>query len=134
MKPYEGLLTAMVTPFHPDGRVDEDAAVALGRHLLANGSHGLVVAGTTGEATTLTDEEHIGLIRLIAEELGQEGSVVVGAGSNDTRHAVEMTERATALGVDGILSVTSYHNKPPRRGLVTHYRAVAAVTYKPVVL
>ena len=74
MRPYEGLLTAMVTPFRADGSVDEESAVAIGRHLLANGSHGLVVAGTTGEAATMTDEEHLGLIELIARELGDEAS------------------------------------------------------------
>ena len=87
MRPYEGLLTAMVTPFRADGSVDEEGAVAIGRHLLANGSHGLVVAGTTGEAATMTDEEHLGLIELIVRELGDEGVVIGGTGSNDTRHA-----------------------------------------------
>ena len=88
MRPYEGLLTAMVTPFHADGRVNEDAAVAIARHLLANGSHGLVVAGTTGEAATLTDDEQVALVELIAGEAGGDGAIVAGAGSNDTRHAV----------------------------------------------
>src|SRR6185503_4525382 len=93
MRPYEGLLTAMVTPFQPDGRVNDDASVAMAKHLLANGSHGLVVAGTTGEAATLTDDEQTRLVELIAREAGGEGAIVAGAGSNDTRHAVELTER-----------------------------------------
>src|SRR3954454_14495548 len=98
MRPYEGLLTAMVTPFAPDGSVDEATAVALGRHLLANGSHGLVVCGTTGEAATMSDDEHVGVVRLRASELGSEGAIVAGAGSNDTRHAVHLTEAVIEAG------------------------------------
>jgi|tagenome__1003787_1003787.scaffolds.fasta_scaffold20980357_6 4-hydroxy-tetrahydrodipicolinate synthase len=135
MRPYEGLLTAMVTPFRPDGSVDEDGAVAIGRHLLAHGSHGLVVAGTTGEAATMTDAEHLGLVRLITEELKTEGAIVAGTGSNDTRHAVELTERAVAAGVDAVLSVTPYYNKPNRRGIVAHFTEVArAAGGTPVIL
>src|SRR4051794_26690303 len=135
MRPYEGLLTAMVTPFRADGSVDEEGAVAIGRHLLANGSHGLVVAGTTGEAATMTDDEHLGLVELIVNELGGEGAVVAGTGSNDTRHAVHLTERAVALGVDAVLSVTPYYNKPNRRGILAHFREVArAAAGTPVVL
>ncbi len=126
MRPYEGLLTAMVTPFRADGSVDEEGAVAIGRHLLASGSHGLVVAGTTGEAATMTDEEHLGLIALITRELGDECVVVGGTGSNDTRHAIHLTEQAVQSGVDAVLSVTPYYNRPNRRGIVAHFRAVAA--------
>src|SRR3954447_20898070 len=122
MRPYEGLLTAMVTPFHADGRVNEEAAVAMARHLLANGSHGLVVAGTTGEAATLTDDEQQRLIALIASEVGGEGAIVGGAGSNDTRHAIELTERVVDAGAHAILSVTPYYNKPNRRGIVRHFQ------------
>ncbi len=125
MPALAGLLTAMVTPFAADGRVDEDAAVALGRHLLAHGSDGLVVAGTTGEGATLSDEELLGLVRLLAAELGDEGLIVGGTGSNDTRHAVELTERAVADGVHAVLSVTPYYNRPSRRGLRAHFEAVA---------
>jgi 4-hydroxy-tetrahydrodipicolinate synthase len=135
MRPYEGLLTAMITPFHPDGRVNEESAVALAHHLLANGSHGLVVAGTTGEAATLTDEEQIRLVALIAAEAGGEGAVVAGAGSNDTRHAVELTEAVIEAGAEAVLSVTPYYNKPNRRGIVRHFEAVArAAAGTPVVL
>ena len=116
MRPYEGLLTAMITPFHADGSVNEDAAVAIARHLLANGSHGLVIAGTTGEAATLTDDEQVRLVELIVGEAGSEGSIVAGAGSNDTRHAIELTERVIAAGAQAVLSVTPYYNKPNRRG------------------
>jgi 4-hydroxy-tetrahydrodipicolinate synthase len=125
MRPYEGLLTAMVTPFTPSGEVDEAAAVRLGRHLLANGSHGLVVCGTTGEAATLTDEEQISLIRTMVEELGDEGTIVAGAGSNDTRHAIHLTEAVAEAGADAVLSVTPYYNKPNRRGIKRHFEEVA---------
>ena len=135
MGPCEGCLTAMVTPFHADGSVNEESAVALGRHLLANGSHGLVACGTTGEAATLTDDEQIGLIELLASELGGEGTIVAGAGSNDTRHAVHLTERAVEAGVDAVLSVTPYYNKPNRRGIVRHFEEVArAAGGTPVIL
>jgi 4-hydroxy-tetrahydrodipicolinate synthase len=125
MLPYEGLLTAMVTPFHADGRVNDDAAVAIARHLLANGSHGLVVAGTTGEAATLTDDEQIRLIELIVAEAGHDGAIVAGAGSNDTRHAIALTGRAVAAGAEAVLSVTPYYNKPNRRGILRHFQEVA---------
>lgn len=126
MRPYEGLLTAMVTPFTPDGRVDEEAAVALGRHLLNHGSHGLVICGTTGESATLEDGEQLSLIATIVSELGSEGAIVAGTGSNDTRHAVELTERAVEAGAHAVLSVTPYYNKPSARGIKAHFAAVAA--------
>jgi len=135
MSPYEGLLTAMITPFHADGRVNEDAAVALAHHLLANGSHGLVVAGTTGEAATLTDDEQVRLVELIVAEAGSEGAIVAGAGSNDTRHATELTERVVAAGAQAVLSVTPYYNKPNARGIRRHFEEVArAADGTPVVL
>jgi 4-hydroxy-tetrahydrodipicolinate synthase len=135
MRPYEGLLTAMVTPFTPDGRVNEEGAVALGRHLLRNGSDGLVVCGTTGEASTLTDGEQIGLVDLMVRELGEECSIVAGAGSNDTRHAVALTEKVVEAGADAVLSVTGYYNKPNLRGIRRHYEEVArAAGDVPVVL
>jgi 4-hydroxy-tetrahydrodipicolinate synthase len=135
MRPYEGLLTAMVTPFTPDGAVDEAAAVALGRFLLANGSHGLVVCGTTGEAATLTDDEQISVIQAIVDELGDQGAIVAGAGSNDTRHAIHLTERAVATGAHAVLSVTPYYNKPSRRGIIRHFEEVArAAGDTPVVI
>jgi 4-hydroxy-tetrahydrodipicolinate synthase len=125
MRPYEGLLTAMVTPFAPDGAVDEEKAVALGRHLLANGSHGLVLCGTTGESATLSDEEQRSLVATMAAELGDECAIVAGAGSNDTRHAVHLTEAAVEAGAQAVLSVTPYYNKPNRRGLKRHFEEVA---------
>jgi len=135
MRPYEGLLTAMITPFGADGSVNEDAAVVIARHLLANGSHGLVVAGTTGEAATLADDEQVRLVELITGEAGSEGAIVAGAGSNDTRHATELTERVIAAGAQAVLSVTPYYNKPNRRGITRHFQEVArAAAGTPVVL
>jgi 4-hydroxy-tetrahydrodipicolinate synthase len=135
MRPYEGLLTAMVTPFAPDGSVDEAGAVALARHQLANGSHGLVVCGTTGEAATMTDEEQVSLVRTIVSEVGGEGAIIAGAGSNDTRHAVHLTEAMVGAGVDAVLSVTPYYNKPNSRGVKRHFEEVArAAAGTPVVL
>ncbi len=135
MRPYEGLLTAMVTPFDASGAVDEDAAVALGRHLLANGSDGLVIAGTTGESATLDDDEHVALVELMARELGAEAPIVAGAGSNDTRHALALTERVVAAGAQAVLSVTGYYNKPNLRGIRRHYEEVArAAGGVPVIL
>lgn len=135
MRPYEGLLTAMVTPFAADGSVDEAAAVAIGRHLLANGSDGLVVAGTTGESATLTDEEQVRLVELIAGELGGEAIIVAGAGSNDTRHAIHLTEAVIEAGAQAVLSVTPYYNKPNRRGIRRHFEEVAkAAAGTPVIL
>jgi 4-hydroxy-tetrahydrodipicolinate synthase len=135
MRPYEGLLTAMITPFHPDGRVNDDAAVAITRHVLEQGSHGVVMAGTTGESATLTDDEQVALVALIAGELGSEGAIVAGAGSNDTRHAVALTQRVIGAGAEAVLSVTPYYNKPSRRGIVRHFQEVArAAEGTPVLL
>jgi 4-hydroxy-tetrahydrodipicolinate synthase len=128
-----GIITAMVTPFESSGALAEDAAVRLMHHLLDNGSDGLVLAGTTGESPTLSDEEKLRLWELGVAEC-PDATVIAGTGSNDTRHSVELTERAGELGVDAVLVVTPYYNKPTRRGLIEHYRAVAAATDKPVVL
>ncbi|TMK42578.1 MAG: 4-hydroxy-tetrahydrodipicolinate synthase [Actinobacteria bacterium] len=128
------VLTAIVTPFDDGLRVDEEAFVALGRHLLEHGSDGLVVAGSTGESATLTDDEQIGLVELAVREFGGRATIVAGAGSNDTRHAVELTERATEVGAHAILSVTPYYNRPNRRGLIAHFTEVARATDRPVVL
>ena len=128
------VLTAIVTPFDDRGAVDEAAFVALFRHLVANGSDGVVVCGTTGESPTMSIEEHLRLIELACAERPAGATVIASTGSNDTRHAVEMTERATAVGADAVLSVTPYYNRPNRRGLLAHYGAVAAATDKPVIL
>jgi 4-hydroxy-tetrahydrodipicolinate synthase len=131
------ILTAMVTPFDDRGGVDEDAAVALMHHLLEHGSDGLVVCGTTGESATLDDDEHLAMIELIAREAKAAHprcTVVAGVGSNDTRHAVKLTERASTMGVDALLSVNPYYNRPSRRGIVAHYREVVRATELPILL
>jgi 4-hydroxy-tetrahydrodipicolinate synthase len=128
------ILTATVTPFDQKGEVNAESFVALMAHLAENGSDGFVVAGTTGEASTLTDEEQLALIELAVAERPAGTTIVAGAGTNDTRHAVFLTERATALGADAILSVTPYYNKPNRLGLKRHYEAAAAATDRPVLL
>jgi 4-hydroxy-tetrahydrodipicolinate synthase len=128
------ILTAIVTPFDEDLGVNEESFVALMRHLAENGSDGFVVAGTTGEASTMTGEEQLRLIELAVAERPPGKTIVAGTGTNDTRQAVYLTERATALGVDATLSVTPYYNRPSPLGLRRHYEAVAAATDRPVLL
>jgi 4-hydroxy-tetrahydrodipicolinate synthase len=131
------ILTAMVTPFDAAGRVDEAAAVNLLGHLMETGSDGVVVCGTTGEAATLSDDEHLGFIELIVGEMRSsypDGKVIAGVGSNDTRHAVKLTAKATAMRPDALLSVNPYYNRPSRRGILAHFREVDAATDLPIVL
>ena len=128
------ILTAMITPFDERGGVDEDAAVALMHHLIEHGSDGLVVCGTTGEAATLDDEEHLRVIELAVSEMKGICPVIAGVGSNDTRHAVNLTTRASELGPDALLSVNPYYNRPSRRGIVAHFREVVQATELPIVL
>jgi 4-hydroxy-tetrahydrodipicolinate synthase len=134
---FSGILTAMVTPFDADGGLAEEPTARLIRHLLANGSDGIVLTGTTGEASTLSDDEKarvwdIGVEVSRAER--PDAPVIAGTGSNDTRHAVELTARAAAAGVDAALIVAPYYNRPNRRGLVAHFHAVANSTDLPIVL
>jgi 4-hydroxy-tetrahydrodipicolinate synthase len=131
---FGAILTAMVTPFGADGRIDEDAAVRLMHHLVDHGSDGLVICGTTGEASTLSDQEHLGMIGLAVEEMRGRCTIVAAVGSNNTRHAVHLTERATALGPDALLSVNPYYNRPSRRGIVRHYEEVTRATDLPILL
>lgn len=128
------VLTAIVTPFKADGSVDLDSFRALARHLVANGSDGLVVTGTTGESPTLSDDERFQLYAAALEEVGDRATVIAGTGTYDTRHSIHLTEQADALGVDGFLIVTPYYSKPPQRGIVAHFEAVAAATDRPVVV
>ncbi|CAB4924052.1 unannotated protein [freshwater metagenome] len=129
------ILTAVITPFREaDLSVDEDAFVALLAHLAANGSDGFVVCGTTGEAPTLTDEEHLDLIGLAVREKPAGATIIAGVGSNDTRHALHLTERACELGADALLSVTPYYNRPNRRGILAHYREISRAADRPIVL
>jgi 4-hydroxy-tetrahydrodipicolinate synthase len=130
---FGGIITAIVTPFDSDGRVNEDAFVALLHHLLENGSDGVVVAGTTGEGSTMTDEEKLRLFELAVAEAG-DATVIAGTGSNDTGHSIELTQRASDLGVDGMLVVAPYYNKPNRRGIVAHFSAVAQATDRPIIV
>ena len=116
----------MITPFTMDGAVDLPAARRLARHLISNGSDGLVVAGTTGECPTLSDEEQVRLVREVVDEVGAETTVVAGSGTNDTRHACELTTACCAAGADAVLVVTPYYNKPNADGIRAHFAAVAA--------
>ena len=128
------ILTAMVTPFDSHGAVREDATRRLARHLVDHGSDGLVVAGTTGEAPTLDDAEKLRLIEIVVDEVGDSTTVVAGTGSNDTAHSVHLTAEASKLGIDAVLVVTPYYNKPNRRGLAAHFGAVAAATDLPMLV
>jgi 4-hydroxy-tetrahydrodipicolinate synthase len=128
------ILTAIVTPFDAELRVAEGQFVDLMHLLAGHGSDGFVVCGTTGEAATLSDDEHLGLVELAVRERPQGTTIVAGTGSNDTRHAIHLTERATELGVDATLSVTPYYNKPSPRGIVRHYEEIAKATDRPILL
>jgi 4-hydroxy-tetrahydrodipicolinate synthase len=132
--PLGAVITAMVTPFDAAGRVDEASAVRLMNHLLAHGSDGLVIGGSTGEAATLSDAELLGLVELAVGEVGDRATIIAGTGSNDTRHACALTAAATERGAHATLNVTPYYVKPNRRGILAHYREVARATDRPVVL
>ncbi len=133
MAELRGVLTAMVTPFHDDGGVDDAGVRRLARHLVEHGSHGLVIAGTTGESPTLSDDEKLAVYRAVREELGDEVPLILGTGSNDTLHTVELTKLAAEAGVDAAIVVTPYYNKPNEQGLMAHYEAVSQVGI-PIVL
>src|SRR5262245_52323286 len=124
----------MVTPFREDGSVDLDRFRDLARHLVDNGSDGLVVTGTTGEAPTLTDDERFALYEAAVDEVGDRATVVAGTGTYSTAHSIHLTERAAALGVDGALIVVPYYSKPPQRAIVAHIEAIAAATELPIVV
>ena len=128
------VLTAIVTPFRSDGAVDLDAFRRLCVHLVDTGSDGVVVAGTTGEAPTLTDDERLSLFAAAVESVGDRATIVAGAGTYSTAHSVHLTGEAHELGVDAILVVTPYYNKPPPRGIVAHFRAIAEATDRPIVV
>ena len=127
------VLTAIVTPFREDGTVDVDAFQRLARTLVENGSDGLVVAGTTGESATLSDEERLGLFSAAIDAVGDDATVVAGTGTYSTAHSVHLTEQAHELDVDAFLVVTPYYNKPPQRGIVAHFEAIAAASDKPII-
>jgi 4-hydroxy-tetrahydrodipicolinate synthase len=125
MQAIRGVITAMATPFDESGAVDEAAARRLARHLIEHGSHGVVVAATTGECPTLTDEEQISLLRAVVEEIGGEATIICGTGTNDTRHSRELTKAAAEAGAEASLVVAPYYNKPNPAGLRAHFEAVA---------
>ncbi len=129
-----GVITAMVTPFAEDRSLDEGAARKLARHLVEHGSHGLVLAGTTGESPTLDDDEKLALLRAVRDEVGPDVLVICGTGSNDTRHSERLSAAAGDNGADAVLAVTPYYNKPNFRGIKSHYEAVAKAAGIPVVL
>jgi 4-hydroxy-tetrahydrodipicolinate synthase len=128
------VLTAIVTPFDASGAVDHERFRELASYLLEHGSDGFVVAGTTGESPTLSDEERLELIGTAVDAVGNRATVIAGTGTYSTAHSVHLTERAHELGVDGFLVVTPYYNKPPPRGIVEHFRAIAAGSDKPIVV
>ncbi len=128
------LLTAMVTPFTSEGTVDYEQAAELARHLVDNGSDGLVVLGTTGEVPTLTEEEKLKLLETVTETVGEEASIVAGTGCYCTQESIYLTQKAEEIGVDGVMLVTPYYNKPPQAGLYNHFKTVAETTQLPVIV
>jgi 4-hydroxy-tetrahydrodipicolinate synthase len=127
------VLTAIVTPFDKDGAVDYDRFREHARHVVDNGSDGLVVAATTGESPTLTDDERLELFAAAVEAVGDGATIIASTGTYSTAHSVHLTEQAHELGVDGYLVVTPYYNKPPPRGIVEHFKAIAAASDKPII-
>ena len=127
------VLTAMVTPFTPEGAVDVDRFRELAIYLVDNGSDGVVVSGTTGESPTLSDREKLLLFAAARDAVGDRATVIAGTGTYDTAHSVHLTKQAATLGVDGILVVTPYYNKPPQRAIVRHFETIAAASDLPVI-
>jgi 4-hydroxy-tetrahydrodipicolinate synthase len=132
--PFGPVLTAIITPFLPDGAVDYATFWRLCRHLVSTGSDGVVVAGTTGESPTLTSVEKVALFKAAVDAVGERAVVVAGVGTYDTRASVEMAERAAEVGCDGVMAVTPYYSKPPQAGLYAHFTAIADATDVPVLL
>ena len=134
-RPFGRLLTAMVTPFRPDGALDVEGAAALATHLVDHQRNdALVISGTTGESPTTTDAEKETLLRAVVEAVGDRAMVVAGVGTNDTRHTIELAHAAEKAGAHGLLVVTPYYNKPPQAGLVRHFTAVADAAGLPIML
>jgi len=128
------VLTATVTPFDADGAVDYERYRELCAFLVDNGSDGVVVSGTTGESPTLSDGERVELLRVAIDAIGDRATVLAGTGTNSTTHSIHLTEEAHEAGADGFLVVTPYYNKPPPRGIVEHFKAVAAASDRPVMV
>src|SRR5438552_14834652 len=134
MTDFGRVLTAMVTPFDAQGAVDYRRAKELAEALVASGTQGVVVTGTTGESPTLTTEEKLGLYRAVREAVGGRAAVVAGTGNYCTRESVELTREAEKAGVDGVMAVVPYYNNPPQEGLYQHFKAIAESTSLPVIL
>ncbi|MEI2669600.1 MAG: 4-hydroxy-tetrahydrodipicolinate synthase [Marmoricola sp.] len=132
--PFGRVLTAMVTPFAPDGSLDLDAAARVALHLADHGHDGVVVSGTTGESPTTTTAEDGQLLRAVKEAVGDRLKIVAGVGTNDTRHSVELTEQVNEIGADGVLLVTPYYSKPAAAGIYAHFERIASVSDAPVML
>lgn len=133
-RPFGTLSVAMVTPFAQDGSVDLQQAAELAVYLVDAGCDGLVVTGTTGETSTLTDEENLAMFRAVTEAVGGRARIVAGTGSNDTAHSISLSQRAQETGVDGLLLVTPYYNKPSQAGVQAHFEAVVGATELPVMI
>jgi 4-hydroxy-tetrahydrodipicolinate synthase len=127
------VLTAIATPFRSDGSVDFQRFAALANHLVDHGSDGLVVAGTTGESPTLSDDERIELVRVALDAVGDRATVVAGTGTYSTAHSIHLTRKAHEIGAHAFLVVTPYYNKPPQRGIVAHFEAIAGVSDRPII-
>jgi 4-hydroxy-tetrahydrodipicolinate synthase len=134
MSGFGRVLTAMVTPFDEAGQVDYTQVTALAKRLANSGSDGIVVAGTTGESPTLTDEEKIRLVQTVKDAVGSRAQVVAGTGTYDTRHSIHLTKEAGRVGADGFLLVNPYYSRPSQDGLYAHFRAIAESTAKPIIL
>jgi len=134
MREFGRILTAMITPFHSDGRVNYEAAANLAKHLVNNGSDGLVVAGTTGESPTLTREEKLKLFEVVLDAVGDKAAVIAGTGNNNTAESVEMTQAAEKLGVHGAMLVGPYYNKPPQEAFYQHFKTIAEATSLPIMI
>lgn len=134
MKDFGRLLTAMITPFHADGSVNYEGAAELARHLVANGSDGLVVGGSTGEAATMTAEEKLKLFEVVLDAVGDRATIIAGTGSNDTMASVRFTQAAEKVGVHGALVVGPYYNKPTQEGFYQHFKTIAESTTLPIML
>jgi len=134
MKNFGRILTAMVTPFHDDLSVNYSAAATLAKYLVANGSDGLVVTGSTGEAATLNNEEKLKLYSTVLDAVGDKATIIAGTGSNDTRASIELTQAAEKLGVHGAMLVGPYYNKPPQEGFYQHFKAIAESTNLPLII
>lgn len=134
MAPFGAVVTAMITPFTSDGEVDFDRVHRLAKYLVANGTDGVLVAGTTGESPTLTHDEKLALFVAVKEAVGDSAIVIAGTGTNSTKASVDMTLEANDIGVDGVMAVVPYYNKPSQRGLLAHFRAIADASDVPVLL